>query len=125
MAWKTKFVFGSGNLTGNAERLEALAQARSYLKALGVDSATINESISHERDHLFAFQDFDESSGKKLKMVLQEDPNEGIRLAVIPNRLQIRDEVRKSVGAVFNSSLKASNFFLSILKRRLMRKVLS
>ena len=104
MAWKTKFVFGSGNLTGNAERLEALAQARSYLKALGVDSATINESISHERDHLFAFQDFDESSGKKLKMVLQEDPNEGIRLAVIPNRLQIRDEVRKSVGAVENPS---------------------
>ena len=46
MAWKTKFVFGPRNLTGNAERLEALAQARSYLKALGVDSATIDESIS-------------------------------------------------------------------------------
>jgi len=92
---------------------------------LGVDSATINESISHERDHLFAFQDFDESSGKKLKMVLQEDPNEGIRLAVIPNRLQIRDEVRKSVGAVENPSEGDVNYgcFSRFRRRYSPRKI--
>lgn len=67
---------------------EALNEARSY----------------HERDHLFAFSDFEARSGKKLKLVLQENPNEGIRLAVRPNRLQLRGEVRRSVRAVENPS---------------------
>ena len=110
MAWKTKFVLGPRNLTGNSERLEALDTARQYLKAYGVDSATVEDRVDHEKDHLFAFPDYDESSGKKLKLVLQEDPNEGIRLAVIPNRLHTKDDVKKSLGAVDEPSEGDLNF---------------
>ena len=104
MAWKTIKIFGPRNLTGNTERLEALNQAKDLLNAVSVNPATRNEMIKHEQDHLFAFSDFKEGSGKKLKLVLEENVNKEIRLAVIPNRRQFRDEDRKAVGAVENPS---------------------
>ena len=104
MAWKTKLSFGPGNLPGNAERLEALTQARGYLSAIGVDSKTVEEAVAHEKYHLFAFPDFEVRTGKKLQLVLQEDANEGIRLAVVPNRLHTRNDVRRSVDAVDDPS---------------------
>lgn len=104
MAWKTKLSFGPGNLPGNAERLEALIQARNCLSSLGVDSKTVDEVIAHEKNHLFAFPDFEVRTGKKLRLVLQEDANEGIRLVVVPNRLHNRNVVRRSVGAVDDPS---------------------
>jgi len=103
MAWKTKLVFGPGNLTGNIERLEALDQARQYLKMYG-DLSTVEKRIQHEKDHLFAFSDFEVGSGKKLRLVLQENSNEEIRLAVNFNRKHTRHDVRDSVRAVDDPS---------------------
>lgn len=110
MAWKTIFNFGQKNLTGNSERIQALCEVRGYLKDLGCDSGTINTAVEHEKKHLFAFSDFEANTGKKLGLVLQRDPDEGIRLAVVPNRLQLRDEVRTSVGAVDDPSEGDKNY---------------
>jgi hypothetical protein len=104
MAWKDIFRFGGSNLTGNAERLEALGEARDTLKAMGYDKRTVSELIRHEQDHLFAFPDFEESSGKKLALVMEANPDNEIRLAVIPNRRHSRKDVRRALKAVDNPS---------------------
>jgi hypothetical protein len=100
MGWKTMKTFGKSNLPDNASRLEALEDAAQYLRDLGVDNLTVKDVIGHEKNHLFAFPDYEVSSGKKLKLVLQKHPGEGIRLAVVPNRLHLREDVINSLDAV-------------------------
>lgn len=102
MGWKTKVTLGPRNLFGKTEREAALESAAYTLNMLGIGQEIIDLHLSQQRDRLFSFPEFTQECGKKLKFVLQVNPDEGYRLSIQPNRRWTRNEIRETTKGLIN-----------------------